>query len=105
MDADLVEQAIEAELSDPYPMSDEAYRAQSAACSTHDTLDALGGITSPTLVLVGAEDILTPPYFSREIAERIPGAVLKVLDRGGHGAPIEHAVDVNAALLEFLRVT
>ena len=45
--------------------------------------DRLGSIDVPTLVLVGDADICTPPYFSEDLAELIPGARLEVL-AGGH---------------------
>src|SRR5438094_427220 len=80
------------------PPAPEGVSAQAEACRAHlfgDALDRLPGITAPALVLVGAEDILTPPVYSREMAERIPGAQLKVLEHGGHGMPIEYAQAVN----------
>ena len=49
----------------------------------HDKLDLLREIQKPTLVIVGREDVCTPPYFSEELASVIPGAELSVLD-GGH---------------------
>lgn len=59
-------------------------------------------IKAPTQVLVGKDDILTPPAFSRELAELIPNARLRLLP-GGHGFFIEEAPRVNGALLEFLK--
>jgi pimeloyl-ACP methyl ester carboxylesterase len=53
-------------------------------------------------VLVGAEDVLTPPSQAVEIASRIPGAQLKVLPRGGHGMVIEYPEDTLAAIRAFL---
>lgn len=50
----------------------------------HDQLDRLGSIDKPTLVLVGSNDACTPAYFSDELAERIPGAELVVLEGAGH---------------------
>ncbi len=49
----------------------------------HDAYDALPAITTPTLLLVGERDFCAPPYFSQELAERIPGAEFATLD-GGH---------------------
>jgi len=49
----------------------------------HDAFDELPSISTPTLVLVGARDACAPPYFSAELAERIPGAEFAVLE-GGH---------------------
>jgi pimeloyl-ACP methyl ester carboxylesterase len=52
-------------------------------------------------------DVLLERYerqcaLSREIAEKIPGARLQVLEHGGHGMNMEFAADVNGALLAFL---
>jgi 3-oxoadipate enol-lactonase len=90
---------------DPYPISAAGFAGQAAAIRGQDSLDRLGQITAPTLVLVGAEDILTPPYYSRELAERIPGARLQILERGGHGMSIEYPLETNQALLAFLTET
>ena len=59
-------------------------------------------IKVPTLVLVGKDDILTPPAFSRELARLIPKARLKILP-GGHGFFAEEAELVNRAVLAFLK--
>lgn len=40
----------------------------------HDTLDRLAGITAPTLVIAGEQDLLTPPWHGRQVADAIPGA-------------------------------
>ncbi len=68
----------------------------------HDTLDRLGRIAAPTLVLVGAEDILTPVEESVELARPIPGARLRVLPRGGHNFAAEYAAEFNRAVLDFI---
>ena len=62
----------------------------------------LGEVRSPCLVLVGAEDILTPPQQSIEIAERIPNARLVVLPRGGHSMMLEYSQDVLTQVGAFL---
>lgn len=49
-----------------------------------DRTGELGTIRTPTLVICAEDDTLTPAYFSRELAERIPGATLEVLKTGGH---------------------
>ena len=59
----------------------------------HDTLDRLGGITAPTLVIVGEQDLLTPPWQSRAVADAIPGARFELVTgpglepRSAHRAP------------------
>lgn len=95
---------VEAALAwqDPYPVPAHGIVAQAEAARTHDTLDRLSQIATPTLVLVGAEDIVTPIYYARELVERIPGARLQVLARGGHSAIWEDPEAGAAALLAFL---
>ncbi|MCZ7535296.1 MAG: alpha/beta hydrolase [Acidimicrobiia bacterium] len=53
-----------------------------------DELDALGGVTCPTLVLVGELD---KPFrgSSRRMAERIPGARLAIIPGAGHSPQFE----------------
>lgn len=47
-------------------------------------LRQLGGITAPTLVLVGGDDVITPPANSRRLAAAIPGAGLTTVRGAGH---------------------
>jgi aminoacrylate hydrolase len=63
----------------------------------------LGAIRTPTLVIVAADDMVTPRHYSDELAARIPGAKLAVLEGGGHFAPQLHAAAYNDAVGSFLR--
>ena len=58
--------------SNPYPMSPDAYGRQADAYRQFDALDRLAAITAPTLVVVGEQDLLTPPWIAREVAEANP---------------------------------
>ena len=49
-----------------------------------DRASELGGIQLRTLVLTARNDILTPPYFAEDLARRIPGARLEIIERGAH---------------------
>jgi aminoacrylate hydrolase len=62
----------------------------------------LARIKVPTLVICARDDFLTPPYFSRALAKAIPGAQLKVLDKGGHCASETALEEFNKAVLDFL---
>ncbi|MCZ3387320.1 MAG: alpha/beta hydrolase [Actinomycetia bacterium] len=66
----------------------------------YDALEVLNGIE--TLVLVGAQDLLTPPEHSRLLVRGIPGAELEVLDPGGHLVMLERPDDVNGHLIDLL---
>jgi len=77
------------------------------AMITTDVTADLGRITAPTLVMVGAEDVLTPvdqgPAGSgaRAMAERIPGARLEIL-QGGHGYLVEQPEESIRLVIDFL---
>src|SRR5690349_20889255 len=64
--------------------------------------DEIASIQLPTLVLVGEEDVATPPEQARRIAGRIPGARLVSIPAAGHTATVEQPATVNAALFGFL---
>jgi 3-oxoadipate enol-lactonase len=68
----------------------------------YDIREHLGAIRAPTLVVVGEEDVLTPPWYAREIAAAIPGAQLALLPQAGHVTVIEQADLFNALVLTFL---
>ncbi|HEV3113316.1 MAG TPA: alpha/beta fold hydrolase [Candidatus Binataceae bacterium] len=89
-------------LKDPYPTSIEGFEAQAHGLRRYDARPALPTVTTPTLVVVGAEDILTPVEQSAEIARLIPGAKLQVLPRGGHGMALEYTSDTVRAIRAFL---
>jgi pimeloyl-ACP methyl ester carboxylesterase len=76
--------------SAPYRATAQGIVGQVAAVRIHDAIARLPGITASTLVLVGAEDCLTPPVLSQEIAAAIPNARLHILERGGHVALWEY---------------
>jgi 3-oxoadipate enol-lactonase len=67
-----------------------------------DSRETLPTIAVPTLVLVGAEDGLTPPPEAATMAAAIPKARLDVIPRAGHLANLENPAGVNDALLAFL---
>jgi len=67
-----------------------------------DSRSTLAEVRVPTLVLVGAEDVLTPPAESEAMAAAIAGARLEVVPRAGHLANLERPDAVNAVLADFL---
>jgi len=87
-------------LTNPQPLY--AYVRQNLACQEHDTLDQLSRITAPCLILVGKEDLLTPPEYSEILHKGIPQSELVVLERGGHGLFLEQTELVNQVILDFL---
>ncbi|HET7305657.1 MAG TPA: alpha/beta hydrolase, partial [Segeticoccus sp.] len=69
----------------------------------HDKADALKEFSGmETLVLVGDQDLLTPPSHSEEIVRHLPGAEYVVVDDAGHIIMLEHPELVSSQLEEFL---
>ena len=101
---DAVRDTAELLASNPYPMSPDAYGRQADAYRQFDALDRLAAITAPTLVVVGEQDLLTPPWIAREVAEAIPGARFEVIrgDGSSHVVPIECPDEFNRLVLNFL---
>jgi pimeloyl-ACP methyl ester carboxylesterase len=96
--------AAQAELArkDPHPTTVEGFAAQAAGLRVYDSRPGLPSANTPTLVLAGAEDVLTPVSQSVEIAELMPGATLRVLPRGGHGMVVEYPDDTLAEITAYL---
>lgn len=67
-----------------------------------DMTKLLPSIDMPTLVLVGADDVLTPVDEMRRMAEAIPNAQLKVIPDAGHVTPLENPTVFNSLLAQFL---
>lgn len=63
-------------------------------------LPTLAGL--PTLIVVGAEDVLTPPRDSEAMAKAIPGARLAIIPEAGHLSPLEQPEAFNRHLGLFL---
>jgi len=83
--------------------ADGFVRQQRAIMGRPDSRPGLGAIRVPTLVLVGEEDLITPPSEAREIAAGIGAtARLVTLPGCGHLATLEQPEAVTRALLAWL---
>jgi pimeloyl-ACP methyl ester carboxylesterase len=78
------------------------YSSQLQAAMSFDTESRLGQITAPTLVLSGDADVIVPVQNSRNLAARIPGAKLQIVEGGSHTFFIEQAVEFNRLVTKFL---
>ena len=100
-----VELAFQRAMAYPHQTKAEAIERQARGILAWNGTRAkrVRAIRVPTLVLVGRDDILTPPAFSRALAKAIGRrARLSVLP-GGHGFFLEHAGVFNRAVLRFLK--
>ncbi len=67
----------------------------------HDARWALAATSTPSLVLVGSRDLLTPVRQARKIAKLLPNARLEVIPLAGHQLMQERPREVSALIDEF----
>jgi non-heme chloroperoxidase len=68
----------------------------------HDAREALRATHTPSLVLVGSRDVLTPVYAARRIARFLPYARLEIVAGAGHQLMQERPFEVAALLDDFV---
>jgi pimeloyl-ACP methyl ester carboxylesterase len=79
-----------------------AYQRQVDACLAHDVLDQVPILRTPTLLLAGEDDILTPPRYARAIAAALLSAEVMLVPASGHACFLEHARPFTERVLRFL---
>jgi 3-oxoadipate enol-lactonase len=80
------------------------YIATCEALRDSDLRESIHRITTPTLLITGAHDAVTPPADGRFIAAQIPGARYVEVN-GSHLSNIEDSAAFSAALLQFISQT
>lgn len=103
-DSAAVEQTVAFLAGNRHPVIPEAYARQAGAYLAYDPGERLAGIRARTLIVVGEQDLLTPPWLAREVAAAIPGARLEIIagDGASHVLPLERPDDFNALVVRFL---
>jgi pimeloyl-ACP methyl ester carboxylesterase len=81
----------------------EGARTMLGAMAECDLREALGRVTTPTLVIHGTEDVRAPEPVAQAIHEAIPGSVLVALPGVGHQCNVEAPAEFNTTLRTFLR--
>jgi pimeloyl-ACP methyl ester carboxylesterase len=97
----VMDEWVAAAEASPYAQSVDAFCRSTLALIAHDTADRVCGISAPTLITVGDLDLVLPPRFSQELAERIPNARLVVIPEVGHQPFQEVPADYNVLLADF----
>ena len=77
-------------------------RQHAALMARPDNRPLLPTIRCPTLVVVGAQDVLTPVELAQEIASGVPGARLDIIPDCGHLSTLEQPEAVNRAMRTWL---
>ncbi len=86
----------------PTPQPVHGFESQADACITHEALDRLSAIECPTLVVVGEDDIFTPPVYSEAIHAKIAGSELWRVPATGHAVHWEILDEFNPKTRDFM---
>ena len=99
----LIEQVVQDVLDDSLFQETGAYERQMEATITFNSRDRLQHISSPTLLIFGEEDIMTPMRFARELVRGIKDSRLVTLDGTGHLFIRTRLKEIVALIDAFLR--
>jgi len=77
-------------------------RAVSGVITRQGLAGQLDQIQTPTLIIVGDQDVATVPAEAREMHASIPNSELVIIPDAGHTSSVEEPQAVSAAMLDFL---
>jgi pimeloyl-ACP methyl ester carboxylesterase len=100
--ADTLKAFASSEWVDSDEVPDHVYRSQLEAAKNFNSEPRIERIVGPTLVLTGDADAIVPVQNSRNLAAKIPGAQLTIIEGGSHTFFIERADEFNQTVTEFL---
>lgn len=73
-------------------------------CDRFDVMNRLAELRTPTLVICGDKDAMTPLKYSRHLADIIPGSRLAVIPGAGHMVFLERPDEVNREIETFVGI-
>ena len=76
-------------------------RAATGVINRQGIFEQLDKITSPTLIMVGGQDVATIPHKSERMKASIKNFKLFIIQGAGHTASVEEPQVINAALQNF----
>jgi pimeloyl-ACP methyl ester carboxylesterase len=85
------------------PVSPESVAKQATAIAAwRGCYDRLAEIKSPTMLITGTLDVITPPGNSMKMVQQMPDAWLVQLRGGGHGAMYQYPQQLSQIVIDFL---
>lgn len=82
---------------------DTFVRQQSAIIARPDNAPFMAEVRCPTLIVVGADDQITPLKIAQETAVGIAGSRLEIIPKCGHLPTLEQPEALNACLRKWLQ--
>jgi len=71
------------------------------ACDAFDVMDRIHQISIPTLIVVGDEDLLTPPKYSTYLGNQIVDSKLTTIPKAGHSVMLEQREAFNSEIKDW----
>ncbi|MBF0107114.1 MAG: alpha/beta hydrolase [Deltaproteobacteria bacterium] len=71
--------------------------------SEHSAADVLEKIKVPTLIVSATRDVMTPSWVAEDMAKKIPGAELLIVNNGSHYSLLEFPEIIVTRLEQFLK--
>jgi pimeloyl-ACP methyl ester carboxylesterase len=99
---DVPEEMLHVAITEMLKNSPDVLYGDFSACEQFDIMDEVAGIDTPTLIICGDQDALTPVKYSRYLAERIAGSRLEVIEGAGHMVMLERPKQFNKQVEAFL---
>jgi pimeloyl-ACP methyl ester carboxylesterase len=75
--------------------------AQSAMSRRRDQTDLLPQLNLPTLIIAGAQDVVSPPSVAQAMQSKLPNCRLVEIPNAGHMTPLEAPDAVATAIRDF----
>lgn len=73
------------------------------ACDNFDIMESVSSITTPTLIICGADDTLTLPKYSLYLNKSIHASKFILVEDAGHMVMIEKPAEVNRVIEQFVK--
>ena len=86
---DTSEEMIEASKHEVRKCPPQIIRRDFELCDKFDIMDKVRQIKSPTLILVGDADMMTPIKYSTYLKDKIEGSVMHIIEGAGHSVMLE----------------
>ena len=99
--SDDIENVVKLRLANP--VNESTYRWQLTAAMGFNAESRVSEIRIPTLLLTGDADEIVPAQNLRNLAAKIPGAQLSMIEGGSHLFFLERPDEFNRIVIEFLK--
>ena len=94
---------IDAYISESSMITPEVTLQDFSICDKFDTLENTSSINIPCLIIVGAEDKMTPVKYSNYFHENIKINEFKIIQKAGHMVMLEKSDEFNKVIQDFIQ--